>query len=78
MAHFIFTGPGDKPLDVFVVNVHLTTLRREREGIPEIDLAGERIRRGQLEIVFFGIVSSYNSWRSEQKLTKTASNRCGS
>jgi endonuclease/exonuclease/phosphatase family metal-dependent hydrolase len=52
-----------KPLDIFVVNLHLTTLMMEREGVPEIDLAATAIRKTQLDIVFKGIVSRYNSWR---------------
>jgi endonuclease/exonuclease/phosphatase family metal-dependent hydrolase len=54
-----------KPLDIFVVNLHLTTLMMEREGIPEIDEQASRIRIAQLSIVFNGIVSRYNSWRQQ-------------
>jgi endonuclease/exonuclease/phosphatase family metal-dependent hydrolase len=53
-----------KPLDVFVVNLHLTTLKGEREGIPQIDEEAARIRSHQLDIVLSGIVSRYNAWRS--------------
>ena len=40
VAHFVKPvltkkkGKKIKPLDIFVVNVHLTTLKREREGVP--------------------------------------------
>lgn len=67
VAHFMFlpTGGQEKPLDIFVVNLHLTTLTMEREGIPEIDLEASRIRLGQLDVVFRGIVSRYNKWRRQ-------------
>jgi len=67
VAHFIYDPQGkgvdSKPLDIFVVNVHLTTLTMEREGVPEIDTLASEIRTSQLGIVFHGIVSRYNSWR---------------
>jgi endonuclease/exonuclease/phosphatase family metal-dependent hydrolase len=52
-----------KPLDVFIVNLHLTTLIREREGIPKIDEEASLIRLSQLDIILYGIVSRYNEWR---------------
>ncbi|HUT47573.1 MAG TPA: endonuclease/exonuclease/phosphatase family protein [Sedimentisphaerales bacterium] len=52
-----------KPLDIFVVNLHLTTLTGEREGVPEIDQEGGRVRLAQLDTVLNGIVSRYNDWR---------------
>lgn len=69
VAHFIYyptgnTGVKSKdPLDVFVINLHLTTLMMEREGVPEIDVLASKTRKGQLDVVFNGIVSRYNSWR---------------
>lgn len=73
VAHFVYDPTTDprrkrkkltkKPLDIFVVNLHLTTLMMEREGVPEIDRRASRIRRSQLSVVFDGIVSRYNSWR---------------
>ncbi|MEE9443448.1 MAG: hypothetical protein V3V99_12355 [candidate division Zixibacteria bacterium] len=54
-----------KPLDIFVINMHLTTLMMEREGIPEIDSLARDIRIGQLEIIFNGIISRYNVWRQQ-------------
>jgi endonuclease/exonuclease/phosphatase family metal-dependent hydrolase len=65
VAHFIFNFNEDpKPLDVFVINTHLTTLTMEREGIPKIDRsATTEFRNIQLEVIFNGIVSRYNEWR---------------
>jgi len=54
-----------RPVDIFVVNLHLTTLMKEREGVPEIDTLASRTRLGQLDIVFNGIISRYNSWRQD-------------
>ena len=72
VTHFILTHDLEnpsaklpKPLDVFVVNLHLTTLKNEREGLPEIDERAARIRAHQLDIILNGIVSRYNLWRSD-------------
>jgi endonuclease/exonuclease/phosphatase family metal-dependent hydrolase len=69
VMHFIYDphdGDGlSKPVDIFVVNLHLTTLMKEREGVPEIDALATATRLGQLDIVFNGIVSRYNSWRQD-------------
>jgi len=54
-----------KPLDIFVINLHLTTLMIEREGVPDIDEEAAQTRQRQLEIVLNGIVSRYNRWRRE-------------
>jgi hypothetical protein len=54
-----------KPVDIFVINVHLTTLTMEREGIPEIDLEASKIRLSQLDIIFRGIISRYNIWKQQ-------------
>jgi hypothetical protein len=53
-----------KALDVFVVNLHLTTLKGEREGIPQIDGEATVIRSHQVDIILNGIVSRYNKWRN--------------
>ncbi len=73
VAHFIYPNPAriskekntndSKPLDIFVVNLHLTTLMMEREGVPEIDTLATKMRLNQLNIIFNGIVSRYNCWR---------------
>ncbi|MCG8687610.1 MAG: endonuclease/exonuclease/phosphatase family protein [Desulfobacterales bacterium] len=55
-----------KPLDIFIVNLHLTTLQHEREGIPSIDEKGENRRLKQLDIVFNDIISRYNSWKQQK------------
>jgi endonuclease/exonuclease/phosphatase family metal-dependent hydrolase len=73
VAHFICdpkTGTKSKPVDIFVVNVHITTLMMEREGIPEIDALAAQIRMDQLKVVFNGIVSRYNSWRTSGYLDR--------
>jgi len=53
------------PLDLFVINLHLTTLIAEREGIPQIDEEAAKKRLAQLDIVINGIISPYNSWRKD-------------
>jgi hypothetical protein len=78
VAHFVFNKPDEIdektnlpiPQDVFVVNVHLTTLTNEREGIPEIDEEAVKIRLRQLEVIFSGIVSRYNRWAKSGFLTR--------
>lgn len=66
VAHFILYDNG-KPLDIFIVNLHLTTLVHEREGILEIDDLASRIRLAQIDIVLNGIVSRYNKWQKQKK-----------
>lgn len=69
VSHFVINRPLnkkmrlEKALDVFVVNLHLTTLMGERQGIPQIDEQASRIRLGQLDIILNGIISRYNDWR---------------
>lgn len=71
VSHFIVRTPEkDRPLDIFVVSVHLTTLTGEREGIPEVDVLASRIRMSQLDVVFTGIISRYNSWRQRGYLVR--------
>ncbi|MBU3967638.1 MAG: hypothetical protein KKG76_09740 [Euryarchaeota archaeon] len=67
VAHFIFNPERKekKPLDIFVVNLHLTTLTGEREGIPIKDHEASRIRQNQLDVIFLDIVSQYNIWRQK-------------
>lgn len=55
-----------QPLDVFVINLHLTTLLLEREGIPAIDERASQIRLRQLDCVLTDIVSRYNGWRAQR------------
>ncbi len=54
-----------RPLDIFIVNLHLVTIMKERVGIPSVDQQAVRMRRAQLDIVFDGIVSRYNSWAAD-------------
>ena len=56
-------GKLKKPLDLFIVNLHLTTLLNEREGIPSKDEEACIRRLKQLDIVFNDIISRYNSWK---------------
>lgn len=46
--------------DVYIINLHLTTLKGEREGFPERDLQGSIIRQEQINTVLNGIVSRLN------------------
>ena len=67
VAHFVFNPESSKaPLDIFVINLHLTTLLMEREGIPGVDLEASRIRMDQLRIIFKGIISRYNIWKQQK------------
>jgi len=61
VSHFIWENHH-----VFIVNLHLTTLVKEREGFPERDCLGAEIRGRQLDIVLNGIVSRYNRWHEDQ------------
>lgn len=65
IAHIILNpnGKDEKPLDIFVVNLHLTTIMKEREGIPQKDKEATEIRLVQLDTIFNGIVSRYNLWK---------------
>ncbi len=62
-------GSGERlprPLDLLVVNTHLTTLLREREGIPRIDSQAASKRLKQLSIIFDEMISPYNEWRKDR------------
>ncbi len=68
VSHFMIVddskqGKYSIPLDVFIVNLHLTTLKREREGVPRVDKEASEIRSAQLDIILDGIISRYNDWR---------------
>lgn len=70
VTHFVYnTKPviikkkSIEVLDIFVINLHLTTLTMEREGVPEIDRKATKNRLSQLDIIFDGIISRYNSWK---------------
>ncbi|HLO34279.1 MAG TPA: endonuclease/exonuclease/phosphatase family protein [Anaerolineales bacterium] len=66
IAHFIIDFQG-RPLDIFIINLHLTTLKGEREGSPNKDIAASQVRQQQLEIVTHGVVSRYNEWVAEKR-----------
>lgn len=53
------------PLDVFIVNTHLTTLTSEREGVPAVDVKASQRRLGQLDILFDDMISEYNIWTKD-------------
>lgn len=63
VAHFVLDY-NNLPLDLFLVNLHLTTLRGEREGLPARDDEGSERRREQVDLILNGIVSRYNEWRN--------------
>jgi endonuclease/exonuclease/phosphatase family metal-dependent hydrolase len=69
VAHFVLNS-NETPLDIFIVNLHLTTLKGEREGILERDDLGSRIRLAQIDIILNGIVSRYNQWRKQKNITR--------
>jgi endonuclease/exonuclease/phosphatase family metal-dependent hydrolase len=64
VTHFIIQTQGS-PLDIFIINLHLTTLKGEREGSPNKDNDASKTRQGQIDIVMNGIVSRYNEWMRE-------------
>jgi len=73
--HELERAPGEpkmlhQPLDIFLVNTHLTTLTNEREGIPEIDNRAAIKRMKQLDIVFDETISEYNKWRKSNYLIR--------
>ena len=55
---------------ILLVNLHLTTLKGEREGFPEKDFNGSQVRCSQIDIILNGVVSRYNSWFSQQELVQ--------
>jgi endonuclease/exonuclease/phosphatase family metal-dependent hydrolase len=63
VLHLVLWPEEGGVLDVFVVNLHLTTLKGEREGIPDVDEKASEIRLNQLKVVIDNCVSQYNSWR---------------
>lgn len=65
VGHLILKSPvpnDRRPIDVFVINIHLLTTMKEREGIPAIDTKATELRIKQLDVIFDGIISRYNSW----------------
>lgn len=70
VLHLVLSRIGEdelpKPLDVFVINLHLTTLMLEREGVPAVDELASQTRMRQLDNVLNGVVSRYNEWRAQK------------
>ncbi|MDH3349327.1 MAG: endonuclease/exonuclease/phosphatase family protein [Desulfobulbaceae bacterium] len=68
LAHFIIQS-SDKQLiyDIYLANNHLTTLKGEREGIPDIDRIGSAVRCKQVNTLLHGIVSRHVVWSQELK-----------
>lgn len=65
VSHLILESPvpdDPKPIDVFVVNVHLVTIMKERVGIPSKDAEATRLRINQLDAIFNAIISRYYLW----------------
>ncbi|MBF0264626.1 MAG: endonuclease/exonuclease/phosphatase family protein [Gammaproteobacteria bacterium] len=60
--------------DFFIVNVHLTTLKGEREGFLERDKQGSNIRQQQIEIISEGIISRLNHDRNHRINQKSKKN----
>ena len=46
--------------DFYIINLHLTTLKGEREGFPEKDNQGSLIRQEQVNTILNGIISRLN------------------
>lgn len=70
VAHLVFNpeeienNVKQKPLDIFVINIHLTTFVLEKEGLSSIEQDTlTKYRLSQLEIIFNGIISRYNEWK---------------
>lgn len=63
VLHIVLWPDEGSVVDVFIVNLHLTTLKGEREGIPDIDEKASETRLNQLKVVLDNCVSQYNAWR---------------
>ena len=55
--------------ELCIVNLHMTTLKGEREDLPNRDDLASTIRMKQVDIVLNGIVSRYNEWKRTQEIT---------
>jgi endonuclease/exonuclease/phosphatase family metal-dependent hydrolase len=65
VTHFIVRA-NSEPMDIFIVNLHLTTLKGEREGSPNKDDNASKTRQAQIDLVMHGIVSRYNEWVKDE------------
>lgn len=70
VLHVVLWPEEGSVLDVFIVNLHLTTLKGEREGIPDIDQRASEIRLNQLKVVLDNCVSQYNAWRGDNYILR--------
>ena len=70
VLHIVLWPEDGSVLDVFIVNLHLTTLKGEREGIPDIDEKASEIRLNQLKLVLDNCVSPYNGWRGNDYILR--------
>lgn len=62
VTHFMISNK-DQLRDIFIVHLHLSTLKGEREKFPRMDDLGSRTRLEQIEVILNGIVSRYEEWR---------------
>lgn len=62
VSHFLWDAPNGQIRDVYIVNLHLSTLNGERDGRERIDRLGSEVRLGQLNTVLHGIVSRHVVW----------------
>lgn len=65
VSHLILKSPvpdDPKPIDIFILNVHLVTLMKERVGIPSKDAEATKLRINQLTAIFDDTISRFNSW----------------
>jgi endonuclease/exonuclease/phosphatase family metal-dependent hydrolase len=80
VVHLVYTALGGnaltKPLDVFIVNLHFTTIMREREGVPGKDEEASRMRMRQLGIVLYDVVTRYNNWRKSHYEIREVGRTC--
>jgi endonuclease/exonuclease/phosphatase family metal-dependent hydrolase len=61
VSHFILDGV-EKRQDIFVINLHLSTLKKEREGIPEMDARGSQIRLNQIGLILNGVIARHQEF----------------
>jgi len=70
VLHIVLWPEEGSVVDVFIVNLHLTTLKREREGIPDKDEKASETRINQLKVVLDNCVSQYNAWRGNDYILR--------
>ena len=70
VSHFI-TGDSEIPQDIFVIHLHLSTLKKEREGIQEMDEHGSRIRLTQIDLILNGVIARYQEFCQQAGMEKS-------